>query len=111
MLARLIVTGFLCLFVAGCATTEKPAPTTETQASAPEKEKSAPEVKDPCQVMLDELVKKSVTTSKTVTGTCQGNQIEVTPMWGLDYDGSVHVRVYDASGRKIKDEFKKPAKE
>ena len=67
------------------------------------------EEKYPCVILIDEAVLKSRNTMMTVKESCNGLRIEVNPMWSRNFDGSVHIRVYDTAGKKIRDEFRKLA--
>ena len=102
------IAGILCLFFFGCAVK---APQQEKSASGSVAEivKVEKGEKDPCEVLIDEVVLQSRKTMKTVKESCQGLRIEVNPMWSMDYDGTVHIRVYDAAGKKIRDELLKPS--
>jgi hypothetical protein len=66
------------------------------------------EEKNPCDVISQQLVEESRNTMKTVDGTCQDQKIEVNPMWAIDYDGSVRIRIYDAAGNLISESIEKP---
>ena len=52
----------------------------------------------PCEAVFQELAARARSTMKTVYGSCQEKRIEANPMWSLQYDGSVRIRVYDAAG-------------
>ncbi|KPK37014.1 MAG: hypothetical protein AMK70_00295 [Nitrospira bacterium SG8_35_1] len=118
MFRTLFIAGVLFLFFFGCAVK---APQQEKTASGTvseivkvekeeiEKEEVEKEEKDPCEVLIDEVVLKSRKTMKTVKESCQDLRIEVNPMWNINYDGTVHIRVYDAEGKKIRDELQKPS--
>ncbi len=58
-----------------------------------------------CDTLLDEAVAESRKTMKSASRACEGNTIEVTPVWSLDYKGAVHVRVFDANGAELRDEI------
>lgn len=57
--------------------------------------------------MINEAVVKSRKTMKTVRESCNGMLIEVNPMWSMKFDGTIHIRVYDATGTKVMDELRK----
>lgn len=96
----------MCAFFFGCAV-KTPQAKKVSVGSVAETKKTGKEKHDPCKIVLDEAVKKSRKTMLTVRESCQGMQIEVNPMWDFDYDGSVHIRVYDAEGNMIRDELRK----
>ena len=95
---------FILIFLAGCATN-----ISQREIKTPEGEVETVNVevpsKDPCESLIYDAAKKSRETMKTVRKDCQDFLIEVNPMWDIDYDGTVHVRVYDADGKKIKDQL------
>jgi len=66
------------------------------------------EEKNPCDAILQQLVDDSRNSMKTVDGSCQDQKIEVNPMWAIDYDGSVRIRIYDAAGNLISESVEKP---
>jgi len=123
MFRTLFITGILCLFFFGCAAKppqeESTAPGSEPEIVDVEKEQveqeeavteEAPkEEKDPCEILINELAQKSRNTMRTVEDSCQDLSIEVNPMWSMDYDGTVHIRVYDAAGNTVRDELQKPS--
>jgi hypothetical protein len=108
MFRTLVVAALVCLFFCGCAGKAPQQEKTEA-GSAVESVKVEKQEKDPCEVLIDEVVLKSRKTMTTVRESCQGLRIEVNPMWSMDYDGTIHIRVYDAAGKEIRDEFRKPA--
>lgn len=95
----------LCLHGCGAVQMEK---TDEVVKSAEAQKAGQASAKDPCEAKLAELVQKSRQTMKTVKDSCGATKMEVNPMWTMDYDGTVHIRVYDAAGRTIRDELRKP---
>jgi hypothetical protein len=106
MFRTLFFAALLCLFFFGCAG-KAPQQEKAEFGSVGEIVKVENEEKDPCEVLIDEVVLKSRKTMKTVRESCQGLRIEVNPMWTMNYDGTIHIRVYDATGKKIRDEFRK----
>ena len=106
MIRKLFYVGLLSLLCFGCVPMEaQQEAVSGTEAAAIEKEAA----KSSCDAVLDELVAKSRNTMKTAKGTCEGKRYEVNPMWAIDYDGTVRIRVYDADGNKVGDELRKPA--
>ncbi|MEW6429842.1 MAG: hypothetical protein AB1568_17615 [Thermodesulfobacteriota bacterium] len=114
MSRKLIVLGLLsigCLSAAGCVTTGQEAPPAEP---APAAQQAAPEVKeevkpvDPCEAVINDAVAKARTDNHTVKVQCGDKAIETNPMWALDYDGSVKLRLYDAQGNLLSEETRKP---
>ena len=108
MFRTMFIAAFLCLFFFGCAVK---APQQEKAESGRVEEdvKVEKEEKDPCEILIHEAVLKSRKTMKTVKESCNGLRIEVNPMWSMNFDGTVHIRVYDMAGKKIRDEFRKLA--
>ena len=113
MFRTLFITGALCLFFIGCADKapqqEKTASGSAAETVNVEKEQVEKEEIDPCSVLINEAVLQSRETMKTVKESCQDLSIEINPMWDINYDGTVHIRVYDAAGEKIRDELQKPS--
>jgi hypothetical protein len=113
MFKTLFITGALCLFFFGCADKAPQREKTATGSAAEivkvEKEQAPKEEIDPCEVLINDAVQKSRETMKTVKESCQDLNIEVNPMWDINYDGTVHIRVYDAAGNKIRDELQQPS--
>lgn len=104
MIRKLFIVGLLSLLCFGCAATEpQQKPISEAEAAALEKEAA----KAACDALIDELVAKSRNTMKTAKDTCEGKRYEVNPMWAIDYDGTVRIRVYDGQGNKLGDELRK----
>ena len=97
----LIVSVFL---FAGCAgkSADKPKEAAEPVTAA---EKTT---QTPCDAVIAEAASEARTTMKIVTKSCQDNTIEATPVWGLNYKGAVHVRVYDKDGAQIDDTYLQP---
>jgi hypothetical protein len=113
MIRTLFIAGILFFLLSGCAAKapqeEQAAVVSVVEIVKEEKpEKVEVPEKDPCEVLLDEIILKSRETMKTVKDSCQDLRIEVNPMWSMDYDGTVHIRIYDAAGNKIRDELQKP---
>ena len=108
MFRTMFIAAFLCLFFFGCAVK---APQQEKAESdrVEEEVKVEKEEKDSCEILIHEAVLKSRKTMKTVKESCNGLRIEVNPMWSMNFDGTVHIRVYDTAGKKIRDEFRKLA--
>ncbi len=90
-------------------------------SKAPQQEKVAKEVEpavpsptieklevDPCEAQISVAIKESRASNRTVKKSCDGMAVEVNPMWDLDYKGTVHIRVYDAAGKQIRDEISNP---
>ncbi len=99
------------LFFTGCAATTAPettAPAPEPAAAPAAVETPAPAPVDPCEAALTAAIAKARETMKTAKDTCDGKQIEANPMWSMDYDGTVHLRVRDAAGTMLRDELLKP---
>jgi hypothetical protein len=108
MFRALFIAALLCLFFLGCAV-KAPQQEKVESGSVAVSVKVEKEEKDPCEILIDEVVLKSRNTMKTVKESCNGLRIEVNPMWSMNYDGTVHIRVYDTAGKKIRDEFRKLA--
>ena len=108
MFKTLFILGALCLFFFGCAVM---APQNQKTASgsAAEIVKAQKAEIDFCEVLISDAVQKSRENMKTVKESCQDLSIEVNPMWDINYDGTVHIRVYDPAGNKIRDELQKPS--
>lgn len=106
MFGRLFLMGILlfglCLS-GGCAAKVDQEEKVDTGMSMEVKETE----KDQCESIIDQAVQESRDTMKTVKTSCENLYIEVNPMWSMDYSGNVHIRVYDAKGEKIRDEFRK----
>jgi hypothetical protein len=107
MFRTLFIVGVLCLFFFGCTAMAPQQEKTVAGGSA-EIVKVEKKEKSPCEALIDEAVLKSRETMRTVKESCQDLSIEVNPMWDINYDGTVHIRVYDAEGKKIRDELQKP---
>lgn len=122
MLKRMLFPGFLlscCFVLSGCATTptaqepQEATPTVEapvaTEPAVAEETAVAEEkITDPCDVILNEALMESRKTMKTAERSCQGNRIEATPVWSLDYKGAVHIRIFDGQNQLIRDEIINP---
>lgn len=63
---------------------------------------------DPCKAVVAELANQARATMKTANGSCEGRRIEVNPLWSVDYDGAVRVRIYDSAGMLQSTEDIKP---
>ena len=63
---------------------------------------------NPCEAVIAEAVSDARTTMRIVTKSCEGNTVEATPVWGLNYKGAVHVRVLDKNGTQIEDTYVNP---
>lgn len=102
---RVAMFGVLLAFflVAGCAATSP----SSDEAAGSAKPAGQEEMK-PCSATLVELARKAKESKRTAKGICEGNKVEATPMWSMNYDGTVHVRVKDAAGKIIHDEIMKP---
>jgi hypothetical protein len=108
MFRAFFIAALLCLFFFGCAV-KSPDQEKVESGSVAESVKVEKEEKGPCEILIDEVALESRKTMKTVKEFCNGLFIEVNPMWSMDYDGTVHIRVYEAEGKKIRDEFRKVA--
>ncbi len=100
----LTATVVLGLLLTGCAATG-PAP------DAAQKEVVIPAAEarqDSCAKVIEQAVEQARTTRRTVKKTCDDRKIEATPMWSLDYNGTVHLVVRDATGAVTLDEYRKP---
>lgn len=115
MSRKLIVLGLLsvgCLFSAGCVTTGQEAPPAEPAPAAVQQ--TAPEVKeevkpvDPCAAVIGDAIAKARAANHTVRVQCGDKKIETNPMWALDYDGSVKLRLFDVQGNLLGEEIRKP---
>lgn len=113
MVRTLLIAGILSLFFFGCADKvpheESTAADSAVETVEVEKEILPKEESDPCEVLINEAAQKSRETMKTVKESCQDQNIEINPMWDINYDGTVHIRIYDAAGNKIRDELQKPS--
>jgi len=105
---RVAMFGVLLAFflVAGCAATSPSSDDTAGGAKVAGQEEMKQD--GPCSATLAELAKKAKESMRTTKGVCEGNKVEATPMWSMNYDGTVHVRVKDAAGKIIRDEIMKP---
>lgn len=63
---------------------------------------------NPCEAMINEAAAEARTTMRVVMKACQDNSVEATPVWGLNYKGAVHVRVFDKNGTQIEDTYVNP---
>ena len=108
MFRTMFIVALLCLFFFGCAV-KAPQQEKVESGGVEEDVKVEKKEKDPCKIVIDEVVLKSRKTMKTVEESCNDLRIEVNPMWSMNYDGTVHIRIYDTEGNKIRDEFQKLA--
>lgn len=105
MFRTLFTVWILCFFFFGCAVTTSQ----QEKAEAGNYTQNKKAKGNSCEGLINEAVHKSSKTMKTVRESCSGMRIEVNPMWSMDYDGTIHVRVHDTTGAKIMDEFRKPS--
>ncbi len=103
--------GLALFFMAGCATIEivKEGPA-ETATEKPVEKPRELSPLDSCADTLTSLVEEARKTMRSTETLCSGLRFEATPMWDMNYDGTVHVRVYDTEGKSVLDEMRKPQK-
>lgn len=109
-IAALGAAAALGFILTGCAATgprqEEAAPAVREEVR---QEAAGPAtVQDPCAEAIEAVVRQARTSMKTVKETCGDRKIRANPMWDMDYDGKVRLMIYDAAGRLVLDEFRKP---
>jgi len=108
----IICTLTLALAMGGCAATQ-PAPqqTTPATTGSTDNGTTGAAQKQPQNSLakaMAETAAKARTTMRSQTVKYQETTIEATPMWSMNYQGEVHIRIYDAAGNLIRDEISKP---
>lgn len=98
------------LLNASCSTVNQPkAPvatklqeeTTTTVAHPPVVNK-----KSQLDLLIDQLTAQAQESRRSRQAKFKDVIVEVTPMWSLNYQGEVHIRVHDNSGKVIRDEYR-----
>ncbi|MDH3392383.1 MAG: hypothetical protein OEL66_00115 [Desulfobulbaceae bacterium] len=93
---------------AGCSGVQQPTPTADNNgktAVTTDTSHQSGEVK--IEQLIDQLASQARQTMRSQK-TRQGDTvIEATPMWSLNYQGEVHIRVYNAAGKVVLDEYRK----
>ena len=105
MFKTVIIAALPWLLVLSCAGKDSQQETTQPKGAEPLA--ATQETKDPCEDIIGKVALQARKEMKTVKESCQDLRIEANPMWNLNYDGTVRIRVYDASGKQVKDEFRK----
>ena len=109
MYTRVVLSACLVLSLflfTGCAGTSSEQKIDASSASEEAVEQQTP--KDSCQAVIDEAVNQARSSMRIAEKTCEGKKIEATPVWGLNYKGEVHVRIYDAGGALLENKYVKP---
>ncbi len=106
MFRTLFTAALLSFFFFGCAVKE-PLQEKAKPGSSEVIVKDKISEKNPCETLIDEAVLQSRKTMKTVKESCQGLLIEANPMWDINYDGTIRIRVYDSESKQVRDEFRK----
>ncbi len=98
----------LCLTIilatGGCTAVQLSPATPGEPAATANAEQSG---KGQLEQLIDKLAGQAKQTMRSCTATMKDVVVEATPMWSLNYQGEVHVRVYDAAGNLILDEYRK----
>ena len=104
MLLPLLLT--ILLTSAGCGGSQQPSPSTSA-TDTPQQENSQSKNKGQLEQLIDQVVAEAKESMRTRKATLNDVVIEATPMWSLNYQGEIHLRVYDAAGHLILDEKRK----
>ena len=93
----------------GCSGIQQPTPTNNSQDEATTAQSNNAEKsgKGQLELLVDKVVSQAQQAMRSRTVKLKDIVVEATPMWSLNYQGEVHVRVYDASGNLILDEYRK----
>ncbi|MDH4320364.1 MAG: hypothetical protein OEV73_02580 [Desulfobulbaceae bacterium] len=94
----------ITLTTGGCGTVQQSPATTGEPAVADNTGNSG---KGQLEQLIDTLAGEAKQSMRSCTATLKDVVVEATPMWSLNYQGEVHVRVYDAAGNLILDEYRK----
>jgi len=92
----------ILLATVGCSTVPQPAPATGTPTATTNNSG-----KGQLEKLVDQVAAEAKQTMRSCSATLNDVVVEATPMWSLNYQGEVHVRVYDADGKLILDEYRK----
>ncbi|NOR11242.1 MAG: hypothetical protein GQ541_07110 [Desulfovibrionaceae bacterium] len=95
----LVFSIFLFTGCAGKSTDQQKEAVTSTTEQTPQ---------DPCETMINEAAAEARATMRVVMKSCQDKNIEATPVWSLNYKGSVHVRIFDKNGTQIDAKYVQP---
>lgn len=104
LLCTLLLTGTGCSGVQQPTPTESKAQSNEVTTSAEPSQKSGEGELDQLINRIAEQARQTMRSHKTKL---KDTVVEATPMWSLNYQGEVHIRVYDASGKMVLDEYRK----
>ena len=96
----------LLLASAGCSTVQEPAPSA-TLADSSQQNNAQEDGKGELELLIDQVATQARDTMRSRTAILKDLVVEATPMWSLNYQGEVHVRVTDASGNVMLDEYRK----
>ena len=100
----------ILLTSAGCSGVQQPAPTDNnsqgetTTLTTNNTQKSG---EGELEQLIDQVAAQARQTMRTHKTKLNDVVIEATPMWSPNYQGEVHIRVYDASGKLVLDEYRK----
>jgi hypothetical protein len=111
MISRVLLTSFVVFSIflfSGCAGKSGEQGKEAAEAAATEAAAAEQVAQDPCEAEITTAVAQARETMRIATKSCQDRTIEATPVWGLNYKGAVHVRVYDSSGTLIEDKYVQP---
>ena len=96
----------LLLASAGCGTVQEPAPSA-TLADTSLQNNTQQDEKGQLELLIDKTASQAKEAGRTRKATLKDVVVEATPMWSLNYQGEVHIRVYDTAGNVILDEYRK----
>ena len=90
----------------GCSGVQQPSPTSPT-ADTTQEATSKDKNKGELEVLIDQVVADAKNAKRSRKAKLNDIVIEATPMWSLNYQGEIHLRVYDATGNLLLDEYRK----
>ncbi|MDH3393442.1 MAG: hypothetical protein OEL66_05505 [Desulfobulbaceae bacterium] len=108
MLLPLLLTIFLSS--TGCSGVQQPAPSTPGASNGQQQDSQTTKQsknKGQLEKLIDQVVAEAKTAMRSRSAKLNDIVVEATPMWSLNYQGEIHVRVYDAAGHIILDEYRK----